>query len=489
MRNSSTPKLHFSLLITLAFLLSAGSVKSSEGEAPAHDEILTPETGYCLSLQESEELALQYSHALQAARLGREVAVGKIMTAWGEALPVVGASFSKTMSDTYAQKRLRERRDRWDNLYTGAISIEQPIFSGGKVAAALRGAKLYREDVEEGIRFERQGLIYSVRTTYYEILLNQALEQVAQEQAQLTQQHLDDIKNRLEMGVATDYDVLRAEVEKTNVQTTLTNTTNALLNSKNDFLRLLGLPLSSKFVLTDALEYAPFPTDTEEALYRRALALRPELRSSRLAIQMQQELYRATRADLFPQLSLAGQYSGSSDDFGRSLNDYDKAWQVGLTLNWTLFDAFLVRGQLKEQAAVKEQLIYLEKDLADQVRLEVRRALLDIESALQSLQSQKRNVDQARESLRLTNVREREGVSIHLDVLNARQALAVAERNYYRAVYDYKIAWADLDLAMGQIDEDESLAKPASEPEVEPAQEAIEADDENPQTKLLGDGE
>jgi outer membrane protein TolC len=173
---------------------------------------------------------------------------------------------------------------------------------------------------------------------------------------------------------------------------------------------------------------------------------------------MQQEQITATRAELYPQFSLLGEVSRSTSEFSEGLDDWDRDWSLAVVMDWTLFDGFLIRGRIKEQKAVKAQMEDTRKGLRDRVRLEVRQALLDIQSAKQSVESQKRNVDQAREALRLTRVREREGVSTHLDVLTSRQTLAISQRNYYSAIYAYREAWADLALAVGVVGEEKGLS-------------------------------
>ncbi|MHC4870975.1 MAG: TolC family protein [Planctomycetota bacterium] len=409
---------------------------------------------FTLSLEDSEELALGYSYALKAAEKGSVEAKGKTMSAYSNVLPSISGSFNKKFSDTYASKRASESRDQFSKLYTGSLTATQPIYSGGKAIAGLRSAKYYRQSVSEDIRLERHRLLFAVRQSYYKILLDKEMLKVAAEQLKLAEKYLDDVKKRRNIETATNYDVLRAEVEKTNESTALTAAENNLNKSSNNFLRLLGLPLNSSLKLTDKLAYTERSTPAEEELYEKALSYRPELRKSSYSIKMQKESISASRAELMPQLSASGTYSGTSDVFDKTANEYDKSWEVGLTLSLNIFDGLLYYGQIKEKKAAKEKLEYQHMDLKDQVKLEVRNAVLDINSAASTVKSQEKNVNQATESLRLTVARERQGVSTHLDVLTSRQTLAVAQRNFYQSIYIYKNAWNSLALAIGEIEKE-----------------------------------
>jgi outer membrane protein TolC len=411
------------------------------------------QTALQLSLKEAERLALEYSHALRASRRQREIAEGKILSAWGEALPTVNGQIRRSMSHAPPGSA-----DDWVNQYSGSIQVRQPLYKAGRIGAALRAARLYRANTSEEIRQARQGLLYEVRVLYYQVLLQEELVRVAREQVDLAKRYLEDVRKRRETEVATEYDVLRAEVELTNDQTDYTSAHNNLVNARSAFLRLLGLPLSGALELTDELTYTPTPRPYEKRLYALAMQCRPEVRSSEYDVAMQQEQITATRAELYPQFSLLGEVSRSTSEFSEGLDDWDRDWSLAVVMDWTLFDGFLIRGRIKEQKAVKAQMEDTRKGLRDRVRLEVRQALLDIQSAKQSVESQKRNVDQAREALRLTRVREREGVSTHLDVLTSRQTLAISQRNYYSAIYAYREAWADLALAVGVVGEEKGLS-------------------------------
>lgn len=426
-------------------LLIIGSELLAAAAEPAGEKT----DAYALSLKESQELALQYSHAMRAADLQREVAAGRTMAAWSGALPTVRAQFSKTFSDSYSN----DDRDRFLKSYNTRLQLSQPLYQGGKVGASLRAARLYRQRVEEEIRATRQQLLYNVRVLYFRILLDAELLRVAQEQLALAEKYLADTQTRRDMEVATNYDVLRAEVARTNDSTSVTRQRNALQNDRSAFLNLLGLPMHCRLDLTDALTYLQREPAAAKLLYRQADTHRPEMRSSRLGIEIQTADIHVTRAELFPHVGLQAEYGRTTDDFSAGWERWSPNWFAGISVDWTIFDALLIRGQLKEKRAVKAQLGENCAALGDTVRLEVQRAVLDIGSARDAVTSQAKNVEQARESLRLTQVRQQQGVSTYLDVLDARQSLAIARRNHVQAVFEYNIAWADLALAVGLLGE------------------------------------
>lgn len=437
-------------VLVLALVLQYSIAEDKpEGEKKAVEEV----TGVMkLSLEDSESLAIMNSEAMKQVIENREVAKGRIWSAYGQALPQVNARVGKYFSGTYANGLAGDERDRFNKQYSGTLMLSQPIYSGGKVMAALRGAKLYRQSVELGIDSTRQEIIYAVRVTYNRILFYRENVKVSSEQVKLAQNYLGDVKKRIDVGDAVAYDVLRAEVELTNEQTALTSNANELDKAMTDFSVLLGLPENTSFDLTGKLDYDKHsPEDTNE-LYKLALSMRPDVKSSELQVKMQKEAIQLVRAELFPQLSLSADYTRSNVELGGSVHEWEKDWNVGIVMDWSIFDGLLIRGQVREERAKKKQLELADKDLKDRVYSQIKNALLDIKTAIKNVVAQEHNVKQATESLRLTQEREKHGVATHLDVLTARQTLAVTKRNYFQAIFSYKVAWADLALAIGNID-------------------------------------
>jgi outer membrane protein TolC len=85
----------------------------------------------------------------------------------------------------------------------------------------------------------------------------------------------------------------------------------------------------------------------------------------------------------------------------------------------------------------------------ESIKLEVQQAVLKINEARESLLSQEKNVEQAEESLRIAELNFSEGMATSLDVSASQAALTLAKTNYAQALYDYVLALAELEKAMG----------------------------------------
>jgi outer membrane protein TolC len=90
-----------------------------------------------------------------------------------------------------------------------------------------------------------------------------------------------------------------------------------------------------------------------------------------------------------------------------------------------------------------------QKALQDAVEFEVRQAVLLLKEAKETLLSQEKNTEQAKESLRITQLNYSEGMAMTLDVISAEAAYSQAQVNHSQALYNYVVAIAELDRAMG----------------------------------------
>jgi outer membrane protein TolC len=100
------------------------------------------------------------------------------------------------------------------------------------------------------------------------------------------------------------------------------------------------------------------------------------------------------------------------------------------------------------QARIR-QIEYAEKGLIDGIKLEVQSAILNINQAKESLLSQQKNIEEAKESVRVAELSYTEGLVTITDVAAAQVALSEAQINYLRALYDYSVSQAQLEKAMG----------------------------------------
>ncbi len=456
------------LLYRLALVLLAVSVGCTSSEEFYQEVSLSRDTAYHqwkthkeiqkqsqtqidgkLSLQDCLKLTLGNNKTLQSIVQEREFARGGEMVANSAALPSLDVTAEYTRLDEVPSIAGFTIGDV-DNYSTG-LRVTQPVFAGGAIIATINAGKIFSLMTDQVVRAATQDVIYSAEHNYYDVLLNQHLYQISADAVRSSQAHLNDVKQKRQAGVASDFDVLRAEVELSNFNAELIQNKNAINISKAQLLKTMGVSQDSDFVLSDKLEYEPMQMSMEQAV-EVAYRNRPDLYQRQFDIKYQTQLLKIEKSYYWPTIS--GYFDNSwsrPDPHNSTAIDWGHAWQGGIVAAMPLFDGFSREGKvIQQKARLKQSQIDL-IDTEETALFELNSALLTIQNTDEFVQSQLLNLDRAEEGDRLAQVGYREGVNTQVEVIDAESALTRAKSLYYQAVYSHIIAKLDLQKAMGVI--------------------------------------
>jgi len=398
-----------------------------------------------LSIEDCLKLALVNNKVLQSVIQEKQVARGERLKSYSAILPtiILSANYLRRDEGTIAFGDL-------DN-YSVALKVTQPVFAGGSIPAKINAGRLFSLLTDQTVRAAVQYLTYTAGHAYYDVLLNQHLLQISADTVRSAQAHLDNVKRRRQGGVASDFDVLRAEVELSNFQAELIRNKNAINIAKARLIKVMGVAQDSDFILSDELVYATSEITMEGAV-EAAFRNRPDLFGREFDIKYQKELLKIARSYYWPTIS--GYYDNTwsrPDPHKSTIVDWGHLWQAGVTATLPLFDGLSREGEIIQQKTqVKQAQIDL-IDAEETALFELTSALLSIEDAAEFVESQRLNLTRAEEGLRLAEVGYREGINTQVEMIDAQAALTTAGANYYQAIYSHIIAKLDLQKAMGTL--------------------------------------
>jgi len=402
-----------------------------------------------LSLQDCLKLSLVNNKALQSIVQEKEIAHGGELKSYSAILPSVSLTGDYTRLDEVKSIAGFTIGDV-DN-YSAGLRVTQPIFSGGSITAKINAGKLFSLLTDQAVRAATQDVIYSAERAYYDVLLNQHLYQISADAVRSAQAHLDDVKQKRSGGVASDFDVLRAEVELSNFEADLIRNKNAINISKSQLVKVMGISQYSNFVLSDKLTYVPLKMTMEQAV-EVAYRNRPDLYSRQFDIKYRQELLKIAKSRYWPTVSGFYDNTWSKPDPHNSIEiEWGRAWQSGIMVTLPLFDGFSREGEIIQQKARLRQSQVDLIDAEETTLFELTKALLSIENTEEFVQSQQLNLTRAQEGSRLADVGYREGINTQVEVIDAESALTKAKSLYYQAIYSHMIAKLDLQKAMGVL--------------------------------------
>jgi outer membrane protein len=334
----------FAIVTSLLCLSITGAGRAADSPAPR-----------TLTLPECLELALKQNPNVLKAQQEIRRTQGVIVEARAAALPQVMTSGMYRQVDRGAIDSFPGStgpRPNQEQPWSVTIEATQLVYSGGRVNAAVRAAKL--ADQISLLSFNRAvaDTVLQVRTSLYRILLNQELVNVREQSIKLLDQQLQDTKHRFDVGAVPQFNVLRAEVELANAKPPLIRARNELRLSRERMAKLLAIdaPANQTFTpiqFTGTLAHEHRNWDLAQAL-NQALTQRPEIQQADRQVGLQKENLTVSKAGYQPELSIFGNYGVHNTLFGEELDHVNHGWTVGAQARWSLFDGFLTKGKVQQ---------------------------------------------------------------------------------------------------------------------------------------------
>lgn len=444
-----------------------------------------------LSLEEAVRMALRNNRQLEDARLGLEGAEGLVREAWGSVYPKLDLNASYTRNLTVpatflpaiffdpdaGPDELAPIRFGADNNWNLQLYAEQPLFQAG-VFLGVGAAERYRALQNETVRGRAQEIGTRVRTAYYDVLLAQEGLRLSENSLTRVEQTLGETRAMFDAGLASEYDVLRLQVEKSNLEPNVRRSRNAVAAATRTLAVELGLEPSDTLRLEGSLTGVDLDVLAEGRAGRAGFALasagagagasakdilqrareeRSDLRQLELTESLRQTELRVEQVGYLPTVTLFGTYSinaqgnGSPNFFGESSAQRAYGRQVGIQVSLPLFAGFQRPARIDQKRAALQQ-ARTQLQLAEaQAEHEIETLFDQRQESLQRAEAQRAAVQQAQRGYDIARAQYREGISGQLEVTDAELALRQSEYNYAQAVYDYLVARAQLDRALGSV--------------------------------------
>lgn len=373
----------------------------------------------------------------------------------GGLLPNITGTGNYTKVDVKKLPTLNGARVGTEERWTARVEATQSLFVGGQDVLETMRDRNFRAAAIHAMQSVVNDVVFQVHQQFYQVLVNKARVTVREQAIDLLEQELESEKKKLEAGIVSNFNVLRAEVALANAQTPYIQARDEYKLSLEDFRRVIGLPHKKgdetiAIELVGDLQYAPVEPDLEDMI-AQALAHRPELKQLQKEYKAGRRDVWAARSDFLPDVKAFGAYEEGTSSFGRSTWDTDEGWEAGVRGEWNIFSGFSTFGRAG-QAKARRTMSAIELEEAELiVEIEARRAYSSLIEAVALAKASEKVVEQAEESLRLAQVRFDEGVSTQLDLLDSQVALTEARTNKIQALFQFNVALARQRRATGEF--------------------------------------
>ncbi len=330
------------------------------------------------------------------------------------------------------------------NLQAG-LAFKQPLFASGRYLYTYQSAKLNVQAAEEELKIKQNQLSFDVAQTFYGLLATMEFVKVSQSTVDLAKQQLSISQKLFDSGASTNFDVLRAKVQLANAESELIRAKNAILIAKDAFKNLLNINQQDKIGIRGNFNLPQVQSDLHQ-LVQVATENRPELNQLSYLEQIKKKEVAMVKANARPSLSLISNYQLDENE---KLSKMNRIWNIGLSLNYPIFDGLVTKAKIQRTELNVEQLALQKEQTEDLVKFEVRSAYLKLMEAQTLIEVQKETIEQAREGVRLANLQYENGLITSVQLTDAQLALTQAKVSRLLSLRDYAVGHANLQKAIG----------------------------------------
>ena len=460
------------MMMTLCALLLTLSVSAQTTEGA------TTVTTMQLTLQEAIDLALSENPTIKVA----DLEVERYDYVRKETLGNLYPSLSASGTYTYAVVKSEISKGLSfgaDNTIAAAAEVGLPLIMPS-VWSSIKLTKIQMENAVEQARASRIDMVNAVKKAYYNILLAEQSLAVLRSSEATVSQTVEDTRVQFKNGLASEYNLLTAEVQLSNLQPSIIQTANSIDVAKRLLKMYLSLPENVDIALVGTLDSfrdmilnggEELSTDISENSTLKQLDIQSEL--------LQQNL-KLTQTARMPTLVAFGQFAYSGNDLDRSsfsammgggataggatggttnagtAEAVKKSfyWQhpisVGLSLSVPIFSGFKNTNKVKQVRNQIRQLEIQREYLAKSTDVQVRSSINNLLTAREKMFANEKTVAQAQKAYDISNARYKAGAGTILELNSAELSLTQAKLNYSQAIYDYISAKADYDQIVGK---------------------------------------
>lgn len=338
-----------------------------------------------------------------------------------------------------------------NNVFAGVISVEEPLFLGGKIITYNKIANAKKELEATKYRSEEQETVVETDKLYWQIVSLANKLVLTEKYVELLQTMSNNVEKMAGEGVATASDKLSVKVKLNQAETTLLKVQNGLALSKMLLCQHCGLDINTDIALNDeSLENVTISDDTFQYSESEIMENRPELQSLNLATEIYKQNVNLTRSDYLPTIAAFGNYVLTNPSFTNGFqNEFDGFWSVGVMAKIPILQWGEGANKIRKAKADARIAQYKLDDAKEKILLQVDQYERQIEEAKSRVKMAEEKMSDAEENLRMATLGFDEGVIPSSGLTEAQTAWLQAHSEYIDAKIDWIMAKVYLQKATG----------------------------------------
>jgi outer membrane protein TolC len=443
------------------------------------------------TLQQCIDYAVKNSVNMQNSILDEEIATSRVKETIGIGLPQINGSVNATSNPTlprFFSKYIVAQNFspglnipglgpndvvagqnffQLANSLNASVTVNQLIFNGSYLVG-LKASSAYKDFAVKSTTQTKEQVIEQVTKAFYAALINH-------ERIHLFENNIARVDSLLKNTKALNSNGFAEAIDVDRIQVSLNN----LLTEKSKFERLqtlsiellkfqMNYPMDQPLELTGELKDVSIDVVLDDYLKDWNYKNRPDYQVLEANRTLQALNVKNKYAAALPVLSANANlgYTKQAATFGNLFQNGmsfpetstgtgpDKLYPFsswGLTLSVPIFSGLQRSYQLQQEKLKLKKVDNSYKTMKSSIDLQIKQAVTNYQNAMQSLDSQKKNMGLAERVAKVTKIKYEQGVGSNIEVIDAESSLKEAQVNYYNALYDALVARTDLDKAFGKL--------------------------------------
>jgi len=337
------------------------------------------------------------------------------------------------------------------------LTITQPIYNGGRVFSAWSVARSYKKFSRYQLDMSKKQLELEVINAFWMAVMADELLRVTGQSLKLAEEGLDVVRKMEAQGTVSEFDVLMAEVRAANIRPKYIEAEAASKISLKALNNIIGLSEDEKTGLIFNMDSTLYlmPDLDLDSLKSTCIEKRPEINMMRLQTKITKKAVSIAKAGYRPSINFVSslQFQAQYDsNKWPNFNDWIRSSYSAIAISIPIFDSWRTPSKVKQAKLDLAQTKLTEKEIKENIRLEIEQSWWNYQKTRESLASQGQVVEMAKRGLDIARVRYENGVGTQLELFESEVALAMAETNRVQAFYSLVTGYAALQKALGEED-------------------------------------
>ncbi len=397
-----------------------------------------------LTLERCLEIALGNNPQINAAFHDVLASDTRIKQVWSNYFPQFSWQTGYTRIRQLQLSDALGRNLTFNYYILGQITLQQMLYDFGVTQNQATIRKLEYEGQKSTLSETINTVIYETKDAYFNLLYAYENKRVAENTVAQYTMFYDQAKAFYEIGLNPKVDVTIAESNLSNAKLQLIQASNSVNLAIARLNNVMGVPFIEPYDVKERLRYEPVDITLEKAV-EIARDSRPDLKLAETKVETAKQTLKLVKKSYFPTLSIEGQGQVGGKSFTSNYG-----YNIGGYLNFPTINGMLIKNEIKEARYLYDKEIANAINTQNQIFLEIQNAYLTLVEKKNQIPVAILQVKQAKENYELSYGRYRVGEADPIELKEAQTTYQTAQLNYYGALYQYNVAKASLEKAIGK---------------------------------------